>query len=223
MSSHDECRHQVVDACHRLQAKGLLGGGAQSVSVRIAGAAAMAMTSAGADFAALTEEQVGIVMFDSARGAEQSLHATIYRERPDVGAIAHITPRWSSALHALERPMPGIFDEQVRQLGRSLQKLPYEAPVLGCGALALLKCHDNAFLFGEGLLCLGVTRDRVVFNAELLEKCAKAYLLAVATGRPVGTVPLLVREIAHRRMLKDQRKSAAAYARGEVPAGFTAY
>lgn len=223
MTAITDIRQQLVDAAHRLHAKGLVGEGAASLSSRVPGRPQMAIAPRGSTFAELKPAQVEIIDWEAATDPERSLHATIYRSRPDAGAIAHLHPQWASALRLLDRPMPGIFDEQVRQLGRSLQRLPYSEPVLGREAIALLKDHDSAFLYGDGVLCLGVTRDRVIFNAELLEKCAKAFVLASATGRKVGTVPLFVREIAHSRMLKDQKKAAAAYARGEVPTGFTAY
>jgi ribulose-5-phosphate 4-epimerase/fuculose-1-phosphate aldolase len=223
MASILEIRQQLVDAAHRLHAKGLVGEGAASLSMRVPGQQQMVVAPRGSAFAALKVEEVELLAFDAASDAERSLHAMVYRTRSDTGSIAHLHPQWASALRLLDRPMPAIFDEQVRQLGRSLKRLPYSEPALGREAIALLKDHDNAFLYGDGVLCLGVTRDRVIFNAELLEKCAKAYVLASATGRKVGTVPLFVREIAHSRMLKDQKKAAAAYARGEVPTGFTAY
>ena len=223
MDSITDIRQQLADAAHRLHAKGLVGEGVASLSMRVPGQSQMAVAPKGSAFAGLKVDQVEILPFDAATDPERGLHATVYRTRPDTGAIAHLHPQWASALRLLDQPMPGIFDEQVRQLGRSLKRLPYSEPALGREAIALLKDHDNAFLYGDGVLCLGVTRDRVIFNAELLEKCAKAYVLASATGRKVGTVPLFVREIAHSRMLKDQKKAAAAYARGEVPTGFTAY
>jgi ribulose-5-phosphate 4-epimerase/fuculose-1-phosphate aldolase len=229
MESFEAVRQQVAAACHRLHAKDLCGSSADSFSMRIAGDAAMALTPAGCRFAEVRAEAVSRVALadegdaEAADAVQRALHRSIYRLRPDVGAIAHTHQRWASGLRLLDAPMPGIFDEQVRQLGRSLRRLPFSAPALGREAIALLKAHDNAYLFGDGVLVLGVTADRAVFNAELIEKCAKAHLLASATGLRVGTVPLFVREIAHRRMRKDQQRAAAAYARGEVPTGFTAY
>lgn len=218
-----EIRQQLADAAHRLHAKGLVGEGSASLSMRVPGQPRMAIAPRGAAFAVLTAAEVEMIGLEEATDPERGLHATVYLHRPDTGSIAHLHPQWASALRLIDQPMPGIFDEQVRQLGRSLKRLPFSEPRLGREAIARLKEHDNTYLFGDGVLCLGVTRDRVIFNAELLEKCAKAYLLAFATGLKVGTVPLFVREIAHSRMLKDQKKAATAYARGEVPSGFTAY
>lgn len=81
----------------------------------------------------------------------------------------------------------------------------------------------NAALLGERLLCLGMTCDRVLFNTELYEKCARAYVLAKATGNRIWLIPQRVRLIANRRLLKDERRPAASYRKGSIPEGTKAY
>lgn len=159
-----------------------------------------------------------------------ALHAAFYRARPDAGAILTNRQEWGSSLHLLDHPMPAAFDEQARQLGPSVLPMPNDpvattgcTPSLTRAAQSIAGSGANAFLMGEGVLLLGMTPARVLFNAELLEKCAKAYLLAVATGNHIPPLPFYVRYIAHRRLLKDESRSADAYARGETPGGFTAY
>jgi ribulose-5-phosphate 4-epimerase/fuculose-1-phosphate aldolase len=231
MPKYAEYRRQVVDACHRLAAKKLVGDGGDSFSIRIPGEPAMVAVPPGTHFSRVSADEVRIVSFGLAPldelpplvGGDLAVHAAVYRTRGDSGAIVHSHQQWASALRLLPRPMPGIFDEQVRQLGRRVERLPFSNSALSKEAIRKLKRGDNAFLFGNGVLLLGMTCDRAVFNAELIEKCAKAYVLACATGRPVGTIPLYVRVIAGRRLLKDERRSAESYARGEVPTGFTAY
>jgi hypothetical protein len=143
-----------------------------------------------------------------------AVHAEVYRRRPDVGAVVVARPHWASALNLAPGPVPGLFDEQVRQLGRRIDRL---------SGLSQLEDRHCAYLWGDGVLCLGVTLERAVFNLELLEKCAEAYLLAAATGLRVFSVPWWVREIAFRRLKKDQARAAHAWARGVKPEGFTAY
>jgi len=188
----NEARDELAQAMERLKAKGLC---PLTLSVRGPGEAAS-------------------VTAEGASSGVGPLHGTIFEVRPDAGAIVTARPRWASALWLLSQPMPGIFDEQVRQLGRRVDRL---------GDPEGLKSHHSAFLYDEGVVCLGVTLERAVFNVELLEKCAEAYLLASATGRRVTRVPLWVREIAFHRLKKDQLRAAEAWARGEVPSGFTAY
>ena len=140
-------------------------------------------------------------------------HRAFYQDRPDVGAILVASPPWAGALDLVPREMPGLFDEQVRHLGRKVARF----------SPAALKGGDNAFLLGDSVLCLGMTLDRLVFNAELLEKCAKAFILAHSTGVRLTTVPWWVRLIAGRRLLRDERFAAECYAEGKVPVFKSAY
>jgi ribulose-5-phosphate 4-epimerase/fuculose-1-phosphate aldolase len=158
------------------------------------------------------------------------LHAAIYRARPDTGAILFSRQEWGSALNELVEPMPGIFDEQVRQLGRSIRPLKgvkqisnFRRKNPGFATLLQLKAGEQVYCVAGGLLILGHTAERAVFNAELVEKCAKAYLIACATGLAVKKVPLYVRILANLRLQKDRSQSKAAYASGRKPDGFKAY
>lgn len=150
----------------------------------------------------------------STRDHPDERHSAFYRDRPDVGAVLVARPSWAGALGLVPRDMPGLFDEQVRHLGRKVARF----------SPAALKSGDNAFLLEEGgVLCLGMTLDRLIFNAELLEKCAKAFILAHSTGAKLTLVPWWVRMIAGRRLLRDERFAAACYAEGRVPVFKSAY
>ncbi len=117
--------------------------------------------------------------------------------------------------------MPGVFDEQIRHLGRSVARLDDS---LGTIAIQkFLRSGANAFVASGQVLCLGMIIERAVFNAELLEKCAKAYVLAYSSGMPVGKIPWLVRWIANGRLMKDERNAAEQYANGLTPAFSSAY
>lgn len=164
----------------------------------------------------------------------QALHARIFSKRMDVGGIFVSGGQFSQALSLVDKPMPAIFDEQVRQIGNGITTLRLKNNQLTRDAKKCLTNSDNAYLMSTQSsaktideqvrpLILGITHERVVFNAELLEKCAKAYVLASATGKSVTQVPFYVRFIAHRRKLKDQAYAADCYQQGNLPTGFTAY
>ena len=80
--------------------------------------------------------------------------------------------------------MPQVFDEQARHLGP-----------MGPAAAALrelarsLRQGGNVLLVQGRPLCIGMTATRLALNAELFEKCAKAYVLAVAGGGRVQALP----------------------------------
>lgn len=149
-------------------------------------------------------------------------HADLYSFRPDVGAIVRFIPPWSSKLNFLDHPLPLVFDEQCRQLGASVNQLPLDEN----GNLkqsSILLSGANGFLVSEEVVITSVTREKAIYNCELIEKCAKAYLLAISTGGNVRQIPWFVRFIAKSRLLKDEKKAIEFYKRGERPTGFKAY
>ena len=193
----------LTDAAARLAQKGLLQDG-DSLSVRVLGEPACWR---------LIQGQGGQPKkLDFASGHDDR-HRSLYLDRPDLGAMLIASPSWSSALGLLSAEMPGLFDEQVRHLGRKVARL---SPVA-------LKSGDNAFLLGDSVLCLGMTLDRLIFNAELLEKCAKAFVLAHSSGLKLTRVPWWVRTIAGKRLLRDERFAALCYGEGRKPVFKSAY
>jgi ribulose-5-phosphate 4-epimerase/fuculose-1-phosphate aldolase len=204
----------------RLDSKGAFGEATGSVSIRIPG---------GDEFQYMeskTRSRNGVrkEKLNYEQESVNDLHSRIYHRRPDVGAIMIGHPTWAMALGELGLSMPGVFDEQARQLGRSIRSVPESSGDSDQdGIFKELSDGSNVVILSDSVLVCGVTAEKLVFNAELLEKCARAYLLAHLTGKKIRKVPFYVRIIAHKRMLKDAKRSAESYARGEIPGGFTAY
>ena len=143
-----------------------------------------------------------------------SIHATVYQLRPDVGAVLSGGGVYSYALADFGGTMPVAFDEQARHLGR--MNRPANSATEH-ELLETLRDGANTALVGDLPLCMGVTCHRAVLNAELFEKCAKAYVLASATGQSVTTLPWWVRRIAVGRLRKDQRRALQRFAQGLLP------
>jgi ribulose-5-phosphate 4-epimerase/fuculose-1-phosphate aldolase len=141
---------------------------------------------------------------------ESGMHAAVYQARADVNAVIHTHQVYASALTLIRAPIPALFDEQARFLGRSVDIIPY-APS-GTGFLKNtvakhVKNHNNAFMLqNHGALVFGHDMERAVHNVEILEKCAWAYLLAICTERKISKIPLAVREVAFAKLRKDQKK-----------------
>ncbi len=222
---------QLHQAAGRLEAKGLTGRSSESLSIRIPGTGQFLLLAAQPKKPITSVDPAKARLLAIAKGPEsggalspERLHATIYARRPDAGAIFIGRQTWASALNDLDRPLPPIFDEQVRQLGQTVQRIATENSADGTIETdRALNSGANAYFAGDSTIILGMILDKVIFNAELLEKCARAYILAFLTGGPVLNVPLYVRLIANQRLKKDEARAAACYARGEVPGGFTAY
>lgn len=220
MDPATEAKQQVVDAFSRLRDKRLADDSAAIFSARIPGQNAMAVAAPQAG-----SIRTQVVSLDPVVADEPalSLHAAIYRLRDDAGAILTAQPAWGSRLGQLPEPMPAVFDEQARQLGSRVERLPLQGRDLSQPGRTILLRRANAFLLGPGVLVVGYASERAVQNADLLEKCAKAYILARLTGGRIGSIPWLVRTVAGGRLRKDQRRAAEAWARGEAPGRFSTY
>ena len=188
-----------------------------NVSVRIAGQNSFAITPSNYDYFKMTPDDVCVLDFNLTMleghlkpSVESAMHGAIYQVRPDVNAIIHTHQAYASALTLIKSPIPALFDEQTRFLGRSVEIIPY-APS-GTGMLKNtvakhVKNHNNAFMMqNHGALVFGHDMERAIHNVEILEKCSLAYLLAICSERKVSKIPLAVREIAFAKLRKDQKK-----------------
>jgi L-ribulose-5-phosphate 4-epimerase len=217
MTANDLHKKQIVDTAQALVRKGYLMATGGNLSLRIPGQNAFAITPSNYDYFKMTPEDVCLLDFELREieghlkpSVESGMHGAVYQIRPDVNAIVHTHQAYVSALTLIKAPIPALFDEQARFLGRSVDIIPY-APS-GTGWLRNtvakhVKNHNNAFMMqNHGALVFGHDMERAVHNVEILEKCALAYLLAICSERKITKIPLAVREVAFSKLRKDQKK-----------------
>jgi ribulose-5-phosphate 4-epimerase/fuculose-1-phosphate aldolase len=221
MEKFDVVKNEVVEICHHLVEQGYLKTTEGNVSLRVPGQAALAITPSSYDYMKMQPENICVLDFElkvlegeMKPSIESGMHAAVYANRPDVHAIIHTHQVFASALALVNAPIPALFDEQVRFLGRSVEIIPY-APsgtsFLKRNVRAKIRSGANAYILqNHGVLVLGGDAERTVYNMALLEKCALAYLLALLTERKVTKIPLPVREIAFAKLKADEKKFADA-------------
>jgi len=223
VNDYSPVKQQIVETAQRLVEKGYLMATGGNLSIRIPGQAAFAVTPSNYDYCKMTSDDVCVLDFDlnviaGARrpSVESALHAGVYQTRADVNAAVHTHQVYASTLALINAPIPALFDEQVRFLGRSVEIIPYAPSGTGFLKSAIvkhIKNHHNAYILqNHGVLCFGHDVARAAHNVEILEKCAIAYLLALCTEQKVSRIPLPIREIAFAKLRKDQRTAE----RGEI-------
>lgn len=147
-----------------------------------------------------------------------ALHRTVYAARPDVCAVLVGGGPFCRQMAAFGGWMPPVFDEQIRQLGHmarptdDLSQLP-----------AALADGGNVALHAGKVLLLGMTSSRLALNAELFEKCAKAWIPATASGAKLRTLPWLVRHVANGRLMKEEARAREQVRLGNPPAETSGY
>ena len=219
MGQYDSSKQLIVETAQQLTKNGYLMATGGNLSVRIAGQSALAITPSNYDYMKMLPEDICVLDFDLKvlegslkPSVESGMHAAIYQTRPDVNAVVHTHQVYTSALTLIHMPIPALFDEQTRFLGRSVDIIPY-APS-GTGMLANtiarhVRDHNNAYMMqNHGAQVFGHDMERAVHNVEILEKCSLAYLIALCTDRKVSKIPLAIREIAFAKLRKDQKKVA---------------
>ena len=105
-------RQAVIDTCNYLAANNLVQGTWGNVSVRL-DERYMLVTPSGMEYATLTPYDIVRVDCETLEyeGAlkpttEKGLHAQIYRENPDIQAVAHAHPPYTSVYAAAHAPLP---------------------------------------------------------------------------------------------------------------------
>jgi hypothetical protein len=132
MGQFAAAREQVVATCGALLERGYLKATEGNVSVRVPGRDAFAITPSNYDYAKMKAADICVLDFALERlegerkaSIESGMHAAVYQERPDVNAIVHTHQPYASALALVRQPIPALFDEQVRFLGRSVEIIDY--------------------------------------------------------------------------------------------------
>jgi hypothetical protein len=144
-------------------------------------------------------------------GDSQTHHA-IYRARADVGAVLLGGGDFARSLGDFGGVMPILFDEQARHIGHM------GVPAASVQDLAAaLQRGGNAVLIKGVPVTLGTTGTRMALNAQLFEKCAKAFTLAKASGARMTLLPWWVVLVANSRLMKDEKRATQCFARGEIP------
>lgn len=226
MSDFYALKQQIVETAQTLVHKGYLMATGGNLSLRVFHREAFAITPSNYDYMKMKPDDVCVLDFDLnviegklKPSVESAMHGAVYQARKDVNAVIHTHQVYASALTLIKSPIPALFDEQARFLGRRVDIIPY-APsgtsLLKNMVAKHVKNHNNAYMMqNHGALILGHDLERAVHNVEILEKCALAYLLALCSERKISKIPLAVREIAFAKLRGDQKKIE----KGEKPAG----
>jgi L-ribulose-5-phosphate 4-epimerase len=204
MTKYESYKKNVLEASLWLSEQGYFGshrGSGGNVSVRV-NETAMVITPSSVKYQELSSADICVVGFDLSvieendklkPSVEAGMHSIIYRKRPDVNAIVHTHQIYGSVFGLINTPIPALFDEVAFSLGQMVEIVPYAlsgSPDLVNNVAGKLSNNANAYIIqNHGILALGKNLDKAILNAELLEKVAHIYYLALSTGKPINTLP----------------------------------
>jgi L-ribulose-5-phosphate 4-epimerase len=216
-----QAKSTVLETVQKLLERHILMGTGGNISARVHGQKALAITRSNYDYAKMTLDDICVLGYDMTRiegeykpSVESSMHAAIYEHRLDTNCVIHTHQIYASTLSLTHTPIPALYDEQVKFLGRSVEIVDYApsgTPFLKNNVVKRLSNHANAYILqNHGALLLGPDPERTIFNVQLLEKCAVTYLIAISTGKAVSKVPAPFREFAMAMLRSDEKKAEKA-------------
>lgn len=201
-NSEARLRRDLADFGRMLHAQGFVAATDGNLSVRLDEERVM-VTPSGYSKGSLEPEQMVIVDLEGHKlngsccpTSEIGVHLTIYRMRPDVGAVVHAHPctatGFASAGIALDEP---LCSEIVIALG-SVPLAPYAtpgSPELSESLKPFIPGHDAILMANHGVVTCGQDLQHAYMKMEAVEHYAKIVLVARQLG---GTRPLDRQELA---------------------------
>jgi L-fuculose-phosphate aldolase len=167
-------------------------------SLRCGDGAHMLINAGSAPRHALTPSDIVTIDFDgtpapgdAAPPMEFHIHAAIYRRRPDVQAVIHAHPLWSTVLSIAGRPVRPVT-MQAAVLG-DIKTFPQIASInnaaLGASLAEALDDARVAVLQSHGTVAVGGTLVEAFALAIYLEETARRQYLALQVGQVTELTP----------------------------------
>jgi len=229
MGRYDDFKQEVLTISRRLSAEGYFGtksGTAGNVSMLIEGEDAVAVTPTRMRYDVMRPEDICVVDFDlrpiegsQKPSIETPMHVAAYKVRRDINAVIHTHQRYASSISILNLPIPPLFDEVTLAIGDIVDVIPYALSGTrelheGVARKLANRCHCY-LIQNHGAMCVGENLDTTFTYVELLEKISVVYTHALATGKPITTLPeavvkKLVAAVKARQEREIERKEALA-------------
>jgi len=192
---YEETRKELLKVVFRLYQKDLIQLNSGNVSVR-ASAEHFTITPTGIPYDDMTVADLVIIDSDGAviegnrkPSSETPMHITIYKNMPDVKAVAHTHSPYALAFATAGRSIPVISTEVLAVRG-PVPVADYACPgteAQGWAAVKAMKGPPSVtgtLLKNHGVLATGTSLSHAYSIAYRIEMAAKVFFLALQIGNP---------------------------------------
>lgn len=188
----EKYKKNVVEAAGQIAKSGLVKGTWGNVSCRIENMEAMAITPSGVDYFTMKYQDVVVINFKGEilssnlkPSIETNLHLEIYKDRPDVNAIVHTHSDYCTAFAIARTPIPAAAEDLIQITGGDVKVAKYALPGtidLAKNTVTALKNRNAVLMANHGLVCAAKDMKEAVKIAFIVEKSAKASIMAKILG-----------------------------------------
>lgn len=189
-----DLRKQMVAVCREALSEGLFTGTSGNLSVNL-GDGTMLITPTSVRYTVMQPEDIvhcdmnGQVLEGTLKpSSEWRMHAIVYRNYPDKGAVFHTHSPYATAFAVVQRAIPAVLIEMQIFLGGDVPCAAYATPgtdAVGESVIPCLRQRNGCLLANHGVLAVGDDLDQARIRAEYIEDAAKIYHHAAALGNPV--------------------------------------
>lgn len=165
-----------------------------NISVRDKETNLIYVTPSGMDYSLITEDDVVVLnseckIVEGKRKPtiEAGLHVAIYNARPDVNAIVHTHPLYSTVFSCCGENVPQVTDEASQVLGGECVTAKYALPgsveLANNVVEALGPKHMSCLMKSHGAVCVGEDMKGAFKVCKVLEVTAQIYQMIRAMGK----------------------------------------
>lgn len=199
-----EQRDELTEATREMFRRGLVGAYSGNTSLRLTGPGAdslLLVTPTHHPYYRLQPDELVVVNLDGdpvfpapmAPSSETRLHLEIYRQRPDVRAVAHTHSIYASVAAVIGRDIPPLIDEMLMTIGGPIKVSKYAFPgtqELAEQAFDALGDRNAALLRNHGAVGVGPDIWEALEVCDLVERLAQIFVLARNFGpRAASSLP----------------------------------
>lgn len=190
-------RQSIIDACLRMNSLGINQGTSGNISLRHEDG--LLITPTGTPYETMQPEQIvfmkldGTVETNQRPSSEWRFHRDIIKARPEVNAVVHAHPPYSTILAIMGMAIPAVHYMIACAGGDTIRCAPYATfgtEELSQHAVTALEDRSACLLAHHGMIAVGASLDRAMWLAVEVETLARQYHGCLQ----IGTPPLLPRD-----------------------------
>jgi L-fuculose-phosphate aldolase len=196
MSQEVLLRKQLIATTRAMNDRGLNQGTSGNVAVRVQepdGAWRVLITPTGMSYGSMDPEDIVELDMNGAPSgkrrpsSEWRIHLEVLRARPEVHAVLHAHPMFSTTLACIPREIPAFHYMVAVAGGKRIPCAPYAtfgSPELAANVVAALEGVRACLLANHGMVAVGASLERALSLAVEVETLAAMYWRALQVGTP---------------------------------------
>ena len=186
-----EKRQSIIDACLRMNVLGINQGTSGNISLRHGDG--MLVTPTSTPYEAMTPEQIVYMHLDGNHdpahrpSSEWRFHRDILKARPEVQAIVHAHPPYSTMLAIMGMEIPPVHYMVAVAGGDTIRCAPYATfgtQELSEHAVRALEGRQACLLEHHGMIAVGASLSKAMWLAVEVETLARQYHGCLQIGTP---------------------------------------